>query len=84
MINETKLKDYQVRREKEQAAEDKEFNVMGSNIPTDMSKKGSSSDPKKQEASATSANQNSNPSLPDLYQNIGYMPKRGDFDHEYD
>lgn len=60
------------------------MNSMNS-IPTDSSKKGGAFDQRKQETVVTGSNPNNgNASLPDLHSIIGYMPKRGDFDHEYD
>lgn len=53
------------------------------NIPVDSSKKGGS-EQRNQDIVATGSNPNGNASLPDLHTIIGYMPKRGDFDHEYD
>ena len=71
-----KLADYQIRRDKERAQEEREYG------PIQLAAEKKDPAAKKGGEPAVAAAQQ--PNLPDLHQTMGYMPKRGDFDQEYD
>jgi hypothetical protein len=85
--------EYQGKREKEREAEEREFggagNIMGGGSSMPQSNPIASQSQQKNNRNATGgegsgANAGAAPGVPDLFQIVGYMPKRGDFDQEYD